>query len=288
MNKRSKQYEVLQGASLFLKKHHCEPMIAEILLRHHLSLTRSQFFARMHEQIPSRIVEQFQAQINQHVQTGIPVQHLTGYETFYGRDFHVDKHVLIPRPETEELVQHVIKQAKENAFKNPVTIVDVGTGSGIIAITLALELQDANVYATDISLEALAVAKQNATKHSANVTFLAGDFLQPVIDSLLDVDIIVSNPPYIAFDEKSQLSRTVAHFDPDVALFAKKNGLYAYESIVQQANKIALNKTELIFEIGHTQGKAVQSIIHSHFPDAFVEITQDMNRKDRIVTATLD
>src|SRR5690625_2736585 len=177
MKKNKKQFEVLQWASLFLEKNNCEQAIAEILLQHHLAVSRAQFYMMMQEPIPEQIMERFQADIQAHVDTGIPVQHLTGYEYFYGRKFFVNEHTLIPRPETEELVYHVIQVVKKSVKKTACTVVDVGTGSGVIAISLALELENAQVFATDISKKALRMAKKNAKHLGAQVSFMHGDFL---------------------------------------------------------------------------------------------------------------
>src|SRR5699024_8869204 len=159
--------------------------------------------------------------------------HLTGVEEFYGRTFQVNCHVLIPRPETEELVQLVLEKVKPASF----TCVDVGTGSGVIAITLAKEWEDkdAHIIATDLSEEALEVAKQNAYDHRVEIEFNQGNFLKPLIEHGKKVDIIVSNPPYIAYEEKNQLAETVRNFDPELALFAHKQGLSAYEQIIKQS-----------------------------------------------------
>lgn len=289
MTKSLKQFEVLRWASLFLEEHNREPRVAEILLQHHLNVTRSQFYMLMQEPVSDEIAEMFKAQIVKHAETGIPVQHLTGYESFYGRDFTVNEHVLIPRPETEELVLHIIDSAGQPANSNqPLTIVDIGTGSGIIAITLALELPEAKVYASDISKDALAIARQNAKRLGADVTFLQGDFLEPIIDEQIKADIIVSNPPYIAREEAPLLSDTVKNFDPELALFAEKNGLAAYQKIIMQAPE-AVNADALIaFEIGHKQGRAVRALIKGTFPGSAVTTIQDINKKDRIVSAVIE
>ncbi|WP_249869335.1 peptide chain release factor N(5)-glutamine methyltransferase [Oceanobacillus saliphilus] len=286
MKTEQKQFEVLRWASLFLEKHHRESRVAEILLQHHLGASRAQFFMRMQDPVPQAVVDLFKADIEKHAQTGIPVQHLTGYETFYGRDFSVNHHVLIPRPETEELVQHVIESVKDVDLEQ-LTIVDIGTGSGIIAITLALELPQATVYATDISEEALHVAKRNAAQLQANVKFLQGDFLQPVIDKGIVADIIVSNPPYIAKAEAPSMSDTVKNFDPELALFADNHGLAAYQKIISEARLAVKENAQLIFEIGHTQSGALHAMIHNTFPESTVTTIQDINKKDRIVSARI-
>lgn len=279
--KQTKQYEVLQWASLFLENHQREPKVADILLQHYLNVPRSKFYTMMRDPVPEDVIKSFKSAIEAHAITGVPVQHLTGYEMFYGREFVVNKHVLIPRPETEELVQHVIQQAKEQ----PLTIVDVGTGSGIIALTLALELSHATVYATDISEGALEIAQKNAKKLQANVTFLAGDFLQPLLDDNIQIDIIVSNPPYIARTEEAYLADTVKNFDPELALFAANNGLAAYSRIIDQSQQIVKPLAALAFEIGDTQGDAVQKLIKQTYPASNVQTIKDINKRDRIVFA---
>lgn len=285
MTKQMKLYEVLKRASLFLEKHGCEQHIGEILLQHYMQLSRSEFYAKMHDPIQPSIIERLFADLQKHVDTGVPVQHLTNEEHFYGRKFFVNEHVLIPRPETEELVKYIIDITEEKFPHEPVKIVDIGTGSGVIAITLALQLSQATVYATDICEQALQVAKQNAAHFNAPVTFLSGNFAQPLIDRQLSIDIIVSNPPYIARREASSLSRTVKNFDPALALFADDEGTAAYQTIVQQSKRLLKSPHMIAFEIGYQQGDAVQSIIKKGYPKSDVHVLKDINGKDRIVIA---
>lgn len=287
MTKSVKQYEVLNWASLFLKEHNCEEQIAEILLQHHLAVTRSEFHMTMREQISETTIKKYKADIRKHVETGIPVQHLIGYEMFYGRRFSVNEHVLIPRPETEELVQQVIEAAKKYPQEKPLTIVDIGTGSGVIAITLALEIAHAQIYAIDISKEALQMAEENAKQLHANVSFLHGDYLQPIIDKDIHTDIIVSNPPYISKVDEPFISRTVKDFDPAIALFADENGLISYRRILELSTKMSKTPQSIFFEIGHEQGKLVEMLISKTYPQAGVDIIKDMNGNDRIVASKL-
>lgn len=286
MKKLTKQYEVLHWASLFLKENNCEEQIAEILLQHHLSVTRSEFYMMMQEAIPETVINTFKADIKKHVETGIPVQHLMGYEIFYGRKFSVNKHVLIPRPETEELVQQIIEEAKKYPQEaSPIKIVDIGTGSGVIAITLALEIPHAQIFATDISKAALRVAESNARTLDANINFLHGNYLEPLIDEGIHVDMIVSNPPYISKKDESLLSTTVKDFDPAIALFADEDGLMSYREILKLSTKMTNTQHMFFFEIGYKQGNAVKSMINDTYPQKVVDIIQDINGKDRIVVA---
>lgn len=281
-----KQYEVLEWAFSFLSRYNREEKIAEILLQHHLKMSRPAFFANMREIIPASTIEQFASDIKKHALTGVPVQHLTGYEMFYGRKFSVNKHVLIPRFETEELVAHVISLANNYYNDRQLVIADIGTGSGIIAITLALELPNATVFATDISEEALQIAKKNAKKHNVSVQFLQGDFMQPIIDSSVNPQIIVSNPPYISEEERASLSDTVKNFDPELALFADNHGLDAYKKIIAQLKQLPpIQSRKICFEIGFTQSLAVTNMLKQTFSPIKVKTIQDINGLDRIISA---
>lgn len=277
--------EVLRRASLFLEQNHREPKVAEILLMHHLQLDKVQLLMRLREEIPEQVKEAFQGDLIKHVETGIPVQHLTGYEHFYGRKFTVNKNVLIPRPETEELVLGTLEKIKQ--LNRPLRVVDIGTGSGIIAITLKLEYPSLDVHALDISEQALATAQANATYHQADVSFMQSDFLQAWIAQNQQADVIISNPPYIPWEDSHSLSDTVRNFDPSLALFANDHGLYAYQQIIDQAEKVLSTCGLLAFEIGYQQGEAVEKLIKAKFPNSTVEIRKDMNGKDRMVYATI-
>ncbi|WP_204498974.1 peptide chain release factor N(5)-glutamine methyltransferase [Aquibacillus albus] len=280
-------HEALSWASLFLQEHNREPKVAEILLLHHLSMTKVQLLSSLREPIPAEKQEAFIQAIHIHAETGVPVQHLTGTETFYGRSFRVNQHVLIPRPETEELVEGVLAYVDSIHFPKPTRVLDIGTGSGIIAITLKLERPDLQVYASDISEQALAVAADNAQQLGADISFEQGDFLEPFLNKQTEAQIIVSNPPYIPYEEEPTLSDTVKNFDPELALFAEDDGLAAYKKMVQQSEKILQSPGLLAFEIGYQQGEAVRALIHNTYPESKAHVRKDINKKDRMVFATL-
>lgn len=276
-------HEVLKRASLFLEQHQKEPNIAEILLQHHLQVDRSQMFMRLRDEMPTDSLQSFNRDLKRHAVENVPVQHITGYEYFYGRLFHVNEHVLIPRQETEEVL---LKAFDIMSSDTPQTIVDVGTGSGIIGITIALEKPDHHVYATDISPEALHTAKENAKRLGAELTFYEGDFLAPLLQKDMTVDLIVSNPPYIPYTEANNLSEVVRDYDPELALFAKENGLYAYRRILEQAKQMLQPGGQIVFEIGFDQGQSVPSLAKNYFPNASIHVFTDINGHDRIVTIT--
>jgi|SRR5690625_386090 len=288
MNQSKQQFEVLQRASLFLQQNNCEPKIAEILLRHYLQMEQAQFFANMQAIVEPKVLKKFCQSVKQHVQTGVPVQHILGYEYFYNRKYFVNEHVLIPRPETEEVVKLAIEKIKQLPKGRQLSIVDLGTGSGIIAITLALEFPEATIYATDISEKALEIAQKNADQHNVEIHFMLGDFAAPLIEKQLQVQFIVSNPPYIDDTTKQTLARTVKDYDPEIALFAKNSGLAAYEKIIKQAKSLLAPKGVLVFEIGYDQGQSVSRLMNQYYPMSQVKVHKDINGQDRVVVAKIN
>lgn len=273
-------FEALNGASSFLKENGREEAVARILLQHELGLSHAGLLAAMRDEINAEAYARFWANIERHVK-GTPVQHLTGTEEFYGRTFSVDENVLIPRPETEELIEETLQLVSQYFPNKVLNIADIGTGSGIIAITMKCELPEASVTATDISPEALRMAQFNAKQLNAAVEFVQGDLAKPLADQAWDV--ILSNPPYIAYEEAPELADSVRDFEPHLALFADRNGLALYEKLAIQLPK-KLKKPGIIgFEIGYTQGEAVKEMLKAAFPQAKVYVKKDINKNDRMV-----
>ncbi|MYL35680.1 peptide chain release factor N(5)-glutamine methyltransferase [Pontibacillus yanchengensis] len=281
-------FEVRRWTSLFLQENNRETGVGELLLQHHLGMTRAQLFANARDEVSVDVRQKIELNLRQHVAHGTPVQHLIGTEEFYGRLFKVNQDVLIPRPETEELVLGILNRLKQKGmFSVPLTCVDIGTGSGIIATTLTKELPHATMYATDISTEALQVAEQNAHALDATVQFRQGNFLAPVIDEEATFDVIVSNPPYIPERDRDSLSDVVRDHDPSLALFAGEDGLAAYRRIIEQLPSVVKKDTLLALEIGHDQRHTVPTLIEATFPNAQIEVEQDINQNDRMVFAWL-
>lgn len=206
-----------------------------------------------------------------------PVQYIVGNVDFYGYIIDVDKNVLIPRRETEELVEEVIKRSQE--FSKP-TIIDVGTGSGAIAIALSKRL-GLHIYASDISTKALEVANKNINKNKACVTLLEGDMLKPYIKNNIKVNIIVSNPPYIK--ENEVIEDIVKNNEPHLALFAKNDGLEFYESILKDADKILGDKFLIAFEIGKDQAQSIKDIALKYFKNIKIDVKKDLSGKNRML-----
>ncbi|MFV0379674.1 MAG: peptide chain release factor N(5)-glutamine methyltransferase [Anaerorhabdus sp.] len=216
-----------------------------------------------------------------------PVQHVVGYSWFYGYKILVNKDVLIPRPETEELVSNILSKMDNYFERDKIkNIVDIGTGSGAIAIALAKEEANCKVYASDISDEALVVAKENALVNDADITFMSGDMLEPFIEKNLKFDVLISNPPYIP--QAETLEKSVKDFEPHVALFGGDDGLKFYENIFENCHKILNDKAFMAFEIGYNQASSLKALFNKFYPDKKVEIIKDMNDKDRMLFVEME
>ncbi len=207
---------------------------------------------------------------------GEPVQYIVGNVDFMGNIINVNHSVLIPRFETEELVSETIKRIK-STFNTKIDILDLCTGSGCIAISLAKEI-DSNVFASDISKDALEVAKNNSKLNNTNITFINTD-LYTGIDNKFDV--IISNPPYISKDE--EIMDIVYKNEPSIALYADNDGLEFYERILKDIKTILKDKYIIAFEIGMTQYDRIKSLKDLYLPEASIECKKDMQGRDRMV-----
>lgn len=212
---------------------------------------------------------------------GEPLNYVLGYSYFYGYRLKVDSAVLIPRFETEELVGKVLAYYDEYFKGEEIEVADVGTGSGAIAIALKKEENNLNVYASDISQEALKVARQNASNNKAQITFLEGSMLKPLIEKGIKLDILVSNPPYIRLDEV--IEHSVKDYEPNVALFGGEDGLKFYRMIFEDASKVLKEKSLMFFEMGYDQKENLTKLAKAYFPDAEVKVFKDINNKDRML-----
>ena len=213
-----------------------------------------------------------------------PIQYVIGDTEFYGLEFKVNPSVLIPRPETEELVAWIIDEHKK---KQQISILDIGTGSGCIAVALAKHLVNSTVYALDVSLEALSLAKENTLTNDVNVEFIEADIFDWNFGDL-QFDVIVSNPPYVRELEKEAMSANVLDHEPHLALFVKDDdALLFYRTITKVANKILKPNGQLYFEINESLGKDTNDLLsNSGFSN--VELKKDHFQKDRMIKAIKD
>lgn len=272
--------ELLKYGEQLAINHNKEASAIKLLLMHFLEKESYELIMNMDKAVDETLVAKYKKGVSLYVEENIPVQHIIGYEYFYGYKFIVGPDVLIPRFETEELVALVLSSYDDYFNQKSVDVVDVGTGSGAIAISLSLEEEKMKVDATDISEEALKVAKQNAKNLNASVHFLSGDMLAPLIDSGKKYDILVSNPPYIPQEE--YVESLVKDHEPHVALFGGNDGMFFYERILQDAHLILKSKSMIAFEHGWNQKEKMKALIKKYFPQSKYEIIKDMNGKDRM------
>lgn len=272
--------EALGWASSFLVDNGREETAARIVMQHILGTSYSGVMLHLQDVLTIAQQMKFKELIEEHA-SGRPVQYCVGSEEFYGRSFIVDESVLIPRPETEELVLGTINRLDKLFNKQTLKLADIGTGSGAIAISMKLECPELSVVATDLSEKALMTAQKNAENLAATIDFRLGDLTAPLVGERFD--IILSNPPYIAFDEAKEMSSIVLEHEPHSALFAEEEGLILYRKLAEQLPAI-VNKPALIgLEIGYTQGEQVAKFFKNSFPQSTISIEKDINGRPRMI-----
>ena len=248
------------------------------LRRIDLALTPDVLFSENEIQVWDELLDQLKLEI--------PIQYLLGKTSFYGLDFIVNEAVLIPRQETEELVDWIISTVKLENSDRPLRILDIGTGSGCIAISLAKNIKNATVFALDVSEAALATAQKNAENNKVSVTFISQNILETV-DLQLQFDIIVSNPPYVRNLEKQEIKKNVLHNEPHLALFVDDNdALVFYRKIAAIAQKNGITGGQLFFEINQYLGQEMVDLLQSlNFKN--IELRKDIYGNDRMTRATI-
>lgn len=265
--------EVLNWASSFLKMNRREPYIAEWVMKELFSWTITDLISRRQTHLTE---EQWTAykQAIEECADGRPPQQVVGHEWFYGRPFTVTPDTLIPRPETEEWFHRYLKILPDREMN----VLDIGTGSGVLAVSHKLERPQDKVTAVDISPEALAVAQVNAKNMGADVNFLESDVTEKVTGSF---DLVLSNPPYISQDERNEMDESVLNFEPQLALFADEEGLYFYKKMAETLPRLMNKGGQIVLEYGYRQGEQVKAIFEKVFPEADIVIWKDMSGHDR-------
>ena len=284
--KSEKQLKLLLDKSVqYLEKNDIQEgkLIAEIVFSHVLNIDRMMLFTKYRDDIEDEEIEKIRYFIQKIGREKFPVQYLLNEQEFYGRKFYVDKGVLIPRQDTEILVEKMIDILKDKVLKNEIhpKILDIGAGSGIIGITAALEIESSYVLGVDISDKALETAQKNKEiLKVSNIKFLKSDLFENV--EFREFDMIVSNPPYISLNEVGIMSDDTLLHEPSEALFAENDGLYFYYEICQKASDYLADFGYLLFEIGYKQGKNVAKIMASSgFKN--IEVVKDLAGLDRVV-----
>ena len=288
--------DIINRTAPFLENHGVESprLNIELLLAHLLEKRRLDLYMEFERELDEPTLEKLREMVKRRA-AGEPLQYITGEAEFCGLKFAVDRRVLIPRPETELLVETVLEELKAKQSQagtpvppgKPLTIIDLCTGSGCIAVALAKKVVAAEVYATDSSADALAVARGNATRHGVEkkIRFLHGDLLQVIPDSLR-VDVLVSNPPYIASGELAGLPREIRDFEPVQALVAGEDGLKVIRRIVADAGRFLLPDGILALELGADQRAAVEPLCAAHGLQV-TKVVKDLQGHERVIVAGL-
>lgn len=274
MNRR----QAILKACLLLRRQDKEESLAKFLLMYMLDETAEQFSNKLSEELSVEQENRYFDLINKNINEDTPLSHLVGFDYFYDRKFKVTKDVLSPRMETEELIYKVleyIKKSKKDSFR----ILDLCTGSGIIAITLKKEIVEKNteIVASDISEKALSIAIENANNNNANITFIKSDLFENISGKF---DLIISNPPYISYKDKTTIKDSVLNYDPHLALFAEEDGIYFYRKIIENAVQYLSKDGVIFFEIGYDQKEKILELGKNN--NFITTVYKDINARDRI------
>ena len=261
-----------------LQENHIDKEQKKLALEQVLNLSKPEIVLNQEKKLTKKEYKSYQKIINK-LQKGESIQYITKRAYFYGEEFFVNKNVLIPRPETETLVEDTNNLINKHFKDKKVKVLDIGTGSGIIAITLNKLNKNLQITATDISTKALKVAKKNQNKHQTNIEFIHTDLYKNIKDKF---DIIISNPPYIEENSK-KIENQVLKNEPHIALFGGKDGLDYYRNILKNIRQVINENHIIAFEIGENQGKKIEKLIKKQFPNDKVIIKKDYNKFDRYV-----
>ncbi|NWF94315.1 MAG: peptide chain release factor N(5)-glutamine methyltransferase [Syntrophaceae bacterium] len=282
--------ELLNWSTNLLRDHGIEnPRLqAELLLAHSLNLSREGLYGRLHSQIEQREMERFEELIRRRI-SGVPLQYILGHQEFWSIDLKVDPRVLIPRPETEVLVEQALEVLSEAISWTTAFVLEIGTGSGAVAISLAKEVKDIFLVATDISEEALRVARENARSSGVlhQIGFVNGNLFEPfnLFRNRKPFDLILSNPPYIATSEIGELAREVKDHEPTIALNGGEDGLAFYRAIIAQAPLYLKRGGWLLLEVGQGQAEKVSGLMEKEGDFLAAQSVRDLLGIERVVKA---
>ena len=273
------QTALLQGTEILEKASIPVPRLtAEVLLCHAVRCDRAYLYAHSTDELTQLAWIHYGRYLNERLK-GKPTQYITHRQEFYGRDFYVDEAVLIPRPETEHLAEAAIDYLRNNPLSR---VLDVGTGSGAIAITVALET-GISIFASDVSLPALRIAERNRAAHDAPVTLFAADLLSGTAPESLD--LLISNPPYVPGADAANMQAEVRDWEPHIALFAGDSGFEIYQRLIQQAVAVMRPGGRIMMELGYQSLDGVREMLAARWTD--VEVISDLAGFPRVLAATL-
>ena len=257
-------------------KSQCHSDHAKILLGELIGLNPLELLNHLNDVVEEDKVDLYKKELEA-LRKGKPLQYVLGYVNFYGNKFYIDERCLIPRFETEELVENTIKYINKY-FNNPVDIIDLGTGSGIIGLTLENKVNTNKVDLVDISKDALEVTKKNKELLNSKANLIESDFFTNITDKY---DVIISNPPYIKNNE--EIEEIVKNNEPHLALYAGEKGLDCYEKILKEVSNHMKDKCLIAFEIGYTQAQDISNLINKYLDNVRIEVKKDLSNKDRMM-----
>ena len=260
---------------LFFAKQHIHSDHAKILIAELLNCNPLELLNYLEKRIPEEKVELLKREIKA-LEENTPLQYVLGNVNFYGNKFYVDERVLIPRFETEELVENTIKYINR-FFTEPVDIIDLGCGSGVIGLTLEKKVSTKTVDLVDISSSALEVAQKNCGNLNSKANIIQSDMFSAINKKY---DVIISNPPYIKTNE--EIEDIVKENEPSIALYAGEDGLDCYKKILENIKEHIKEKSLIAFEIGMRQANDIQKLVNKYLPDSKTEVKKDMSGKDRM------
>lgn len=249
-----------------------------LLIEYVFKIPKEQIILNEEKELEENKLTQFYNLLEK-IENGMPIQYITNKQEFMGLNFYVDENVLIPQPDTEILVEEVIKYIRKHR-ENKLRILDLCTGSGIIAISIAKYLKNVEIYASDISEKALDVAKRNAKSHNVNIKFICSDMFKNIKEK--EFDIIVSNPPYIESNVINTLSKEVQK-EPKLALDGGEDGLKFYETIIKNARNYIKQSGSIFLEIGYNQKEKIKEIFNSYKYYSKIKCVKDLAGNDRVI-----
>ncbi len=267
--------QLLREVSKKAVQHDKEEEAIKLLLLELSGLAPHAFYLALKEEVDAAFVQSFTKKADDYIFNHVPVQHILGYSYFYGHKFNVSDAVLIPRVETEQLVENILYYYDKYFQNQNLNLIDLGTGSGCIGLSLAKEEPHLHVTVTDISEDALVVAKKNGKSLDVDVRYIASDWFSNVKGKF---DMIISNPPYIPAAEDVQ---DIVKKEPSVALYGGDSGITFYEHILKHVKPFMKERCLIGFEHGYQQKEAILKLAHIHLPDAKVIQLKDMQGKDR-------
>lgn len=260
---------------LFFGKQHVHSDHAKILLAELIGKNPLELLNYLHEEVPSDKTLIYRQEIKA-LEEGKPIQYVLGNVNFYGINFIINEKVLIPRFETEELVENTIHYIKKY-FEEPVDIIDLGCGSGVIGLTLEKKISTSSVDLVDISKDALEITHKNCGNLNSNANIIESDFFQNIEKQY---DVIISNPPYIKTNE--EIEEIVKHNEPHLALYAGEDGLNCYKKIITNLKNYMKERCLIAFEIGYTQANDIEKLVRENLEDVNIVVKKDLSGKDRM------